>query len=190
MLAKEIRSAQNPVLCDEGKKANHFEDHHVARLFREHRHFVYQQAWRITRSGYHAEEIVQEVFMRVWIHRQKLSAIKDMNSWLFIITKRLAFDYFIRLSKERSALGNFPRTGSAAISDAFFTRQCEDLLAEATQQLTPRLREAFELKYYRYCKKEDVARIMDISICTATHHIKKSASLVRKYIFDKLEMAA
>lgn len=159
-------------------------------LFCSHRGFVYQQAYRITRSAYHAEEIVQEVFMRVWIHREKLSAVKDMNSWLFIITKRLAFDYFVRLSKERTALGNFPRKGSADNADAFFTRKCEELLDEATKQLSPRLREVFVLKYYKHYRKAEVARIMNISTCTATHHIKKSASLVRQYIFNKLEMAA
>jgi len=159
-------------------------------LFHAHRSFVYQQAYRLTRSVWHAEEIVQEVFMRVWIHREKLPAITDQKSWLFIITQRLAFDYFVKLSKDRTVLKKFPRPGSAESSDAFFTRKCEQLLKEATQQLSPRLQEAFVLKYYKHCKKAEVARIMNISVFTADHHIKKSTFLVRQYVLDKLEIAA
>jgi RNA polymerase sigma-70 factor (ECF subfamily) len=190
MLAYAVPSAPEPVCPGRGKIMKAQEDLAFTRLFTDYRGKVYNQVYGMTRSAWHAEEMVQEVFMRVWIHRDKLAGIKDMNSWLFIITKRLAFDYFVKLSKERTTLKNFPRRGNADSSDAFFTRKCEQLLNEATQRLTPRLQEAFVLKYYKHCKKAEVARIMNISEYTAIHHIKKSAFLVRQYVLDKLEIAA
>jgi RNA polymerase sigma-70 factor (ECF subfamily) len=143
----------------------------------------------MTRSQWHAEEIVQEVFMRVWIHRSKIHSIKDIKSWLYIITKRIVFDYVVRLSKERNFLSMYKRSENVSYTDdALLPARCRCLLAEAEKKLSPRQKEVYYLKQVKGLHQREIARILNIAVLTAVHYIKSSVSAVRKHVVMNLEM--
>ena len=144
----------------------------------------------MTRSNYHAEEIVQEVFIRVWIHRKKISAIRDMRSWLFVITKRIVFDYVVRLSKEKKILATCKRNVHTDQTDALLPARCRQLFAEAQQKLTPRLLEVYQMKTINNLSGKQIAKILKLSEYTVKGHIKKSVALVKKHVLMSLEIAA
>lgn len=165
------------------------EQEHFTDLFETHRAAVYQQVLRMTRSGWHAEEIVQDVFMRAWIHRDKWEAIADMRAWLFIITKRRVFDYVVKRSKEKSFYAVYSRgEGMSQASDVLLPFQCCQLLSEAEQQLSPRQKEVYYMKHMKGVGQKEIARCLNISEFTAIRHIKSSISIVRKHVLLKLEM--
>ncbi len=158
-------------------------------LFEAHRQAVYSQVFGMTRSRWHAEEIVQEVFMKVWIHWAKLSGVRDMNSWLYVVTKRVVFDYVVRLSKERKFLSLYKRYETFSFTDdALLPARCRRLLTEAEQKLSPRQKEVYYLKQVKGLHQREIARILNIAELTAVHHIKSSVSAVRKYVLMNLEM--
>jgi RNA polymerase sigma factor (sigma-70 family) len=76
-------------------------DRAFQKLFETHHATVYNHAYRMTASSWHSEEIAQDVFLRVWIHREKIASIKDMESWLFIMTKRFVVDYIRKKCRQQ-----------------------------------------------------------------------------------------
>ena len=157
-------------------------------LYHQYKDFVYQTAYRMTRSRYHAEETVQEVFARAWRHRVKLSVIADKKSWLFIITKRIVFDYVVKLSKEKKFLSTYNRNAFPDHSEALLPLKCRQLLAAAEQRLTPRQRQVFYMRQAQRLSKSEIARRLNISEATAVHHLKTSARIVKHHIWQKLDM--
>jgi DNA-directed RNA polymerase specialized sigma24 family protein len=47
-----------------------------------------------------AEELVQEVFMKVWVHRERVAEVENFEAWVFIITRNLSFNYLRKIARE------------------------------------------------------------------------------------------
>ena len=59
-------------------------------VVREHARFVFKVAYGILRNSHDAEDVVQEVFLRV--HRSGMNDVLDKQAWLARVTFRLAID--------------------------------------------------------------------------------------------------
>jgi len=163
-------------------------DQSFTKLYNEYRVLVYEQVMRMTRSAWHAEEIVQEVFMRAWLYRNKIAAIRDIKSWLFIVTKRIIIDYVVKLSREKNFLSTYKRNAPVTNYDALVPFKCRQLLSEAEQQLSARQKQVYDMKFIKRLHQKEIARQLNISEFTAIHHIKTSASIVKNHILMRLEM--
>lgn len=62
------------------------------KLFLRYRLKVYYFAFRFLRNKSDAEEVVQEVFIRVWNSRKQINETLSFNSYLFTITKNYIFN--------------------------------------------------------------------------------------------------
>src|SRR5271169_41926 len=62
----------------------------VEQMVRQHGRFVFKVAYGVLRNSHDAEDVVQEVFLRV--HRKGTKGVHDLPSWLATITFRLALD--------------------------------------------------------------------------------------------------
>jgi RNA polymerase sigma-70 factor, ECF subfamily len=59
-------------------------------VVREHARFIFKVAYGVLRNPHDAEDVVQEVYLRV--HRSGIKDVKDMRAWLARVTFRLAID--------------------------------------------------------------------------------------------------
>jgi len=59
-------------------------------VVREHARFVFKVAYGVLRNSHDAEDVVQEVYLRV--HRSGMKDVEDVRAWLARITFRLAID--------------------------------------------------------------------------------------------------
>lgn len=59
-------------------------------VVREHARFVFKVAYGVLRNSHDAEDVVQEVYLRV--HRAGLKDVQDVRAWLARVTFRLALD--------------------------------------------------------------------------------------------------
>ncbi len=158
-------------------------------LFAIYRQRVYDQVYAMTRSAWHAEEIVQDVFLRVWLHRSKLSSIKDMESWLFIITKRFVFDYVRKEARNRNFYSSYKYSRALSSGpDSLLPLQCQRLIDEALSNLSPRERQVYHMKQIERKSRIEIAKDLNISEATAVHYIKQSMVKMRNLIYDRLEV--
>jgi RNA polymerase sigma-70 factor, ECF subfamily len=59
-------------------------------VVREHARFVFKVAYGVLRNSHDAEDVVQEVYLRV--HRSGIKEVADIRAWLARVTFRLAID--------------------------------------------------------------------------------------------------
>lgn len=53
---------------------------------------VYRLAYRLVEDPYEAEDIVQDVFLKLWDMRKKLSSIENIEAFTMSMTKRVGID--------------------------------------------------------------------------------------------------
>jgi RNA polymerase sigma-70 factor (ECF subfamily) len=73
----------------------------VAALVREYSGVMYRVAFSILRNAAEAEDAVQDAFLRVVQHRERLNGVKDARTWLIRIVWNLALDRKRRVSPEQ-----------------------------------------------------------------------------------------
>lgn len=90
-------------------------------LFQEYSGRLYRFAYGYLKSEEESEELVQEVFTRIWEKRKKLKSELSFKSYLFTIAFNIIKKHFRR---------------AACSSEYFKTRICEDLDLETTKKVT------------------------------------------------------
>jgi RNA polymerase sigma-70 factor (ECF subfamily) len=129
----------------------------VAVLVEEYSTVLYRVAYSVTRNAADAEDVVQETFLRVLRHRQKLAEVRDFRVWLVRITWNLVLDRKRRaktrpqsddfsdvvrilpskgLSAEKAAITAQRYATILRLIDTLPARERETLLLSAVQELS------------------------------------------------------
>lgn len=142
-------------------------------------------AFLLTESPYLTEEIVQEVFMKLWINRRKLSEITNFNAWLHIIAKNLVVDAMKKIAREeltkKKATIDTVTVENNDPSDYVAFREKELLLEKAINQLSPQQQIVYKLSREQGLANKDIALKLHISNKTVKNHLTNGMRIIREY---------
>ena len=167
-------------LCSGSEKAyNLLYRQWVSRLYR----FVYGYV----KSKSITEDIVQETFVRLWMHRSELNPEKSFKSYIFTIS------YHLLLKELRHQLQNplvesyitylsDVKTSDDEASSVVEYDEFEKALLLAKEKLSPRQREIFELNKEKNISIADIASELAIN----EHSVRKCLSAALKVIRTEL----
>lgn len=151
---------------------------------------VHQQVLRMTGSAFHADDIAQDIFLKLWVRRDELAGIHHIASWLTLVTRRQGLNYLARKKMEARHQDKLPATGNAAsIDDYVLEQQCSRLLRSANARLSRRQQEVLHLRWVRGMGRQQIAHELSITEHTTRDHLRASSSFVRRYISWALELA-
>jgi len=163
-------------------------------LLRTHTRKVYGLCYRFTGSGSEAQDLTQEVFLRVFRTIKTFrSAEGSFGTWLARVTRNLLIDHYRRTRQERitdSIEGQLPtieETGAASAArpdQALAGREASEILQAALQKLSPDLREAVILRDLQEMEYREIAGVLEIPEGTVKSRINRGraelARLLRK----------
>src|SRR5690554_5839468 len=72
------------------------------KIFDHYRPRIYSVALKMLKSASLAEEVVQEVFLKVWMLREEMATITNFEGYLFIMARNNIYDRFKKLAREQS----------------------------------------------------------------------------------------
>lgn len=165
-------------------------DHHAFRqLVERYQGLVYSIAFRLTRDVAEAEDITQEVFVRLWKNLTHYNPQFSMKAWVGKMTTNLALDY-LRSAKKKQTLQP-PEAASHIQSpvwadEAVHAKELHDLVLKLSAHLPPKQRAIFVLRDVEQCSVDDVAHILAMhadniksNLCHARSTMK---SLLKKFL--------
>jgi RNA polymerase sigma-70 factor (ECF subfamily) len=127
-----------------------------------------------------ATDITQDVFIKVWQHRDSFKGDSSLYTWIYRIATNECLQ-FIRKKKRRGLLRleNYESTLAQKLqSDVYFNGdEYQRILHEAILTLPEKQRVVFQLKYFDELKYEQIAEITDTSVgalkASYHHAVKK-----------------
>lgn len=161
-------------------------------VFDRYRGKVYSVAWHFLKSATLAEEIVQDVFMKIWLKRLDLAELKNTENYLFILTRNLIFDRMKAQSYEAAAQKDLPLP-PAFVDDSDHSlrhHQCEELLLDAVNRLPQRQKEVYHMAKVEGLSHEAIAGELQVSRLTVKKHMAEALKFIRKYISQYLAFLA
>lgn len=136
---------------------------------------LYRFAYTLTKSSLDSADIVQEVFVRLWENRDRISDDKPLESFLFVIGRNLFVTaYRKRLSSQRYAdyteyLDSFQTTDTAA--SAMEYDEYKRSLSHAFKLLPMRQRQIIHLSKWKGMKNSEIARKLNLSEQTVKNQL-------------------
>ncbi len=164
-------------------------------LYDRYSRLVYSIAFNIVGDQATAEEIVQDVFTRVWQKASTYDAgIARVSTWLMHITRNRAIDE-IRRSKtkpEKTSIGweEMPQRSipfSSGPEEEAEVAWQKKLVKEALETLSPNEREALALAYFKGYSQSEIADFLNIPLGTAKTRIRTAMQKLRQVLCYEME---
>ncbi len=163
-------------------------------LVRLHTRQVYGLCFRFTGSGSEAQDLTQEVFLRVFRTLKTFRAAEgSFATWLARVTRNLLIDHYRRTRQERvtdsieEQLPMLEEEGAAASvrpDHQVAGREASEILQATLQKLSPELREAVILRDLQEMEYREIAQTLEIPEGTVKSRINRGraelARLLRK----------
>jgi RNA polymerase sigma-70 factor (ECF subfamily) len=133
------------------------------------------------------DDIIQEVFLKIWQNRKRIKTADTFNAFIFTITRNLL------LNELRNRLNNHKmkeKVGKLAISIEYsFIEQSEyqeikEKVERAIDELPFRQKEIFTLSRIQGYSHKEIAEILNITTKTVEFHLAKSVVMLRRRLMN------
>lgn len=158
------------------------------RLFNTYKHKVYTTAMLFTKNETDAEEIVQDVFSRIWRYRTKLPDVNNLPAWIMTVTRNRSLTILKKIATEQRQRQIMPyRPDRTSLIDTEFgirQKELHFLLQSALKRLTPQQRTIFELSRLEGLDRKTVAASLGLSPATVSVHLTIALKRVRTFLYE------
>lgn len=160
-------------------------------LFREYEHPLYLFAFKMLRSDMAAQDIIQDVFLKLWSIRDKISEIKSVSSFLYKLTENKVIDHLRAAAvdqKKKNALWTRLQQGyEENVGDFVETKEYHAVLQQAIRQLPPQRRAVYILSRAEDKTRKEIASMLEISPNTVRNQLAKAIENIVAYLKHNID---
>lgn len=158
-------------------------------LVRVHTRRVYSLCYRFTGTDSEAQDLTQEVFLRLFRSLKSFRAGEgSFQVWLARMTRNLLIDHYRRTKLERATdsieeqlpMLEAKSTGGTRTDGLLAGREASELLQSALQKLSPELRETVILRDLEEMEYREIAQVLNVPEGTVKSRLNRGrAELAR-----------
>lgn len=156
----------------------------LATLFERHHARVYRYCLRMTGHRSTAEDLVQDVFMKMLKYKATFKEDSELVPWMFGIARNACLGHL-----RKAAVDHLPAThhvDEVAADEADEPRddQQSEMVRQALLRLPPERREVLVLSRYEYKTYDEIARVLDCSVGAVKVRAHRAMKQLREIYLD------
>ncbi|MGG7664127.1 RNA polymerase sigma factor [Dyadobacter sp. BHUBP1] len=157
------------------------------RIFEHYHQRLGMHIYRITRSESVAEELVHDVFLKIWRNRELLVEVENFPVYLFVISKNAALNALKKIAAERVKFTGLDdaEEGQAEQPDDYRYA----LIDEAIDQLPHQQRQVYLLSRHQRLSYHEIALQMGLSKETVKKYLQIATASIISYIGKSAKMS-
>jgi len=144
-----------------------------------------EYVFTIVKNNHAAEDIVEDVFVAIWLSRENWAPNQSVKSYIFRAAHNKAMNYlkhnkiekkWEQYVKQRDAVNTYTEKSNHDYSEL------EKTIYREIEKLPPKRRNVFVLSRFYQLTNKEIAKILDVSVKTVEKHI----SIALKQLYEKL----
>ncbi len=163
------------------------DEHAFARFYHHYYQILRPFIWKHSPSNEDAEEIIQQTFLRTWLHREQILQIENIRAWLF----RVAAREYLTLVRNRltrrlqwtslEILPDHPAHAQAS-NELLTLKEINELVEKAVERLSTRRKLVFQLRREELLSIDEIAARLKLSPKTVKNTLSSAHSHIREYL--------
>lgn len=144
------------------------------------------------KSRQRSEEVMQEVFLRLWNLKDKLNDINDLENYILTVTRNKAFDTLRQQKRETrfvQPIEDHNDVSENNTEEKILLEDTRQLLEKGIALLPPQQKLVYQLCHQQGLKYEEVAAELGISPKTVHTHMKLALGTLRTYMSQNTDLA-
>lgn len=162
-------------------------------LFNAYNKKLFNYISTIIKSSQVAEEIVMDVFLKIWLGKEIITRIENFNAFLFRVAYNKSIDFLRSAARDpefRDLLWHeIQLSGTDQADTSILRKEFEAKLREAVSLLSVQRRKAWQLSRNEEMTHEQIALHLGLSKNTVNNHIVEAQRFIRSYLAKNLDIA-
>ena len=159
-------------------------------LFKQHYTKLCNIAYRIINDKIGAEDIVQEVFIKVWETKDKINITTTIEGYLIKSVTNTSLNYLKKHKKVvfEDAVSKLSKVSSDIKTDQKINyEELHKIVYEALDKLPPKCRTIFVLSRFEEMKNKEIAEHLDISVKTVENQMSIAIDKLQNNLKESLK---
>ena len=154
-------------------------------LFETYKDRLFSYVLSVTHSRYIAEEITQEIFLKLWLCRHELPGVENPESYLVTIARNKTLNHLRKAHYDDKLIGELKsrmKPSSNNVEEQVSLSESDRLLQEAITLLSPQRQLVYRLSRNQGLDHQEIARQMRLSRNTVKNHLVQALRFIRTYL--------
>ena len=159
-------------------------------LYHEYSGPMYYNVLKMVKDETLTEEIVQDIFTKIWQKREALNIEVSFASYIYRVAQNSVIDSFRKLSRNRELMAKFKKLSSCNyqhVEEEVCFKESDLLLQKAINTLPPQQKKVYQLCELEGCTYKDTAFRMDIGHQTVKEYLSKARLTVRTFLEKNID---
>lgn len=179
--------AVNPLIDDSTllQKIASGDQQSFAEFYHRFHRKIYTFCMRQLKVSERAEEVLQEVFLKIWLMEKELLKINKIEAYLQTIARNKCLDYLRVLEREGRLYGEIdakPLDGHNETEEAILLADTRNLLQTGIEKLPPQQKLVYQMCHQQGLKYEEIAKLLNLSPLTVKNHMQAALKFLRNYV--------
>jgi RNA polymerase sigma-70 factor (ECF subfamily) len=180
----KIKSVLFQYICEVNLLLNSLES--FERLFKNQYHNLVLSAYRIVYDKAFAEDIVQDVFLKLWQKKEEITVSENLPAYLHRAVVNHAINHqktkYKRLVERRNEWDELLVSDIQNTDQSLLNQEFENKVDSAIASLPDAARTIFMLSRFETMTNKEIAEKLDISIKTVEKHMTTALKHLRKFL--------
>ncbi len=154
-------------------------------LFYKYETLLFAFAMKLLRSSEDAEEVVQEVFYKIWKNKHLLDEQKSFKAFIFTIAKNYMYNLLAKKVSETTYKHYYTTHTQNKVSSTEENLNVQDLnhtIRQVLRQMPKKRKQVFMMSRYEGLNNKEIASRLHISLSTVENHINKALKELKKHL--------
>ena len=162
-------------------------------IFDTYQSRLHYYIFSFVKSNQVAEELVIDVFMKLWTGREMVIQIRNFDGFLFRVAHNKTIDFLRSVAKDpdfRELLWEEMQIGADTGADnALIIHEYEEKVREAIALLSPQRKKVYQLSREMDLTHEEIAVQLNLSKSTVNNHLVEARQFIRQYLVNRFDLA-
>ncbi|MBL1407173.1 RNA polymerase sigma factor [Sphingobacterium faecale] len=160
-------------------------------LFEKYWTHVFGTVKKLVKSPEIAEDITQEIFVKVWNRRKDLSSINNIEAYLYTVSKNTTLDALrkkVLLTDNIEHLIHYFKDQALTPQQSLEYQELQQNIQQAIDILPEKVKEVFVLSRFEGLSHEEISEKLNISITSSKTYIVRALKLIRAHMANNTDL--
>lgn len=143
---------------------------------------LYAVSFNYLRDKAIAQEIVQDVFVSLWVKRDRLDTVRDINAFTMRAVQNRVYDYFDKKAVEERYILTVSQSTKKLVNSTQHQIEYDEtfnLITEEIEKLPATTKRVFRLSRFDRFTNEEIASNLQLSVKSVEYHITQALKYLR-----------